>query len=49
MARIFLSHSSKNNAAAIALRDWIIADGRQHGMIELNPSRCYNFRPPVIS
>lgn len=27
MARIFISHSSKNNAAAIALRGWIVRNG----------------------
>ena len=27
MARIFISHSSRNNAAAIALRDWIVRNG----------------------
>ncbi|MER9134748.1 TIR domain-containing protein [Mesorhizobium sp. M0830] len=27
MARIFLSHSSRNNAQAIALRDWLVANG----------------------
>ena len=27
MARIFLSHSSGNNAEAIAVRDWLISHG----------------------
>jgi WD40 repeat protein len=40
MARIFLSHSSKNDAAAIALRDWIIAGGwDDHPFLDLDPER----------
>jgi hypothetical protein len=40
MARIFLSHSSKDNAAAIALRDWIIAGGwDDHPFLDLDPER----------
>jgi WD40 repeat protein len=40
MARIFLSHSSKNNAAAIALRDWIIDGGwDDHPFLDLDPAR----------
>ena len=40
MARIFLSHSSKNNAAAIALRDWIVAGGwDEHPFLDLDPER----------
>jgi hypothetical protein len=27
MARIFISHSSVNNAEAIALRDWLAGEG----------------------
>jgi len=27
MARLFLSHSSANNAEAIALRDWLVGHG----------------------
>lgn len=40
MPRIFLSHSSANNAAAIALRDWIIAGGwDEHPFLDLDPER----------
>ena len=40
MARIFLSHSSKNNAAAIALRDWIVAGGwDEHPFLDLDSER----------
>ena len=40
MARIFLSHSSQNNAAAIALRDWIIKGGwDDHPFLDLDPER----------
>jgi hypothetical protein len=40
LARIFLSHSSQNNAAAIALRDWIIAGGwDEHPFLDLDPQR----------
>jgi WD40 repeat protein len=40
MARIFLSHSSKNDAAAMALRDWIVAGGwDDHPFLDLDPTR----------
>lgn len=40
MARIFISHSSKNNAAAIALRDWIIEGGWDEApFLDLDPER----------
>jgi hypothetical protein len=40
LARIFLSHSSKDNAAAIALSDWIIAGGwDEHPFLDLDPER----------
>ena len=40
MARIFLSHSSQDNVAAIALRDWIIAGGwDEHPFLDLDPER----------
>ena len=39
MARIFLSHSSANNADAIALRDWLVAEGWDHLFLDLDPQR----------
>ncbi len=40
MARVFISHSSKNNAAAIALRDWIMAGGWDEApFLDLDPER----------
>jgi hypothetical protein len=40
MARIFISHSSKNNFPAIALRDWIINGGwDDHPFLDLDPER----------
>lgn len=40
MARIFISHSSKNNPAAIALSDWIIAGGwDENPFLDLDPER----------
>jgi hypothetical protein len=39
MARIFISHSSRNNAAAIALRDWIVAHGWDDApFLDLDPT-----------
>ena len=39
MARIFLSHSSGNNAEAIALRDWLISHGWDDLFLDLDPGR----------
>ena len=39
MARIFLSHSSANNAEAVALRDWLIAEGWDDLFLDLDPTR----------
>ena len=39
MARIFLSHSSGNNAEAIALRDWLIGHGWDDLFLDLDPER----------
>ena len=39
MARIFLSHSSVNNAEAAALRDWLIAEGWDDLFLDLDPTR----------
>ena len=39
MSRIFLSHSSGNNAEAIALRDWLIGHGWDDLFLDLDPER----------
>ncbi|MCP4304288.1 MAG: TIR domain-containing protein, partial [bacterium] len=39
MARIFLSHSSTNNAEAIVLRDWLVAEGWDDLFLDLDPQR----------
>jgi formylglycine-generating enzyme required for sulfatase activity len=39
MARVFLSHSSGNNAEAIALRDWLIGHGWDDLFLDLDPER----------
>ena len=39
MSRIFLSHSSANNAEAIALRDWLVAEGWGDLFLDLDPDR----------
>lgn len=39
MSRIFLSHSSANNAEAIALRDWLVAEGWNDLFLDLDPER----------
>lgn len=39
MARVFLSHSSANNAEAVALRDWLIGHGRDDLFLDLDPDR----------
>jgi predicted SnoaL-like aldol condensation-catalyzing enzyme len=39
MSRIFLSHSSKNNDSAIALRGWLAAQGWNDVFLDLDPSR----------
>jgi tetratricopeptide (TPR) repeat protein len=39
MARVFLSHSSANNAEAIALRDWLIGQGWDDLFLDLDPDR----------
>jgi WD40 repeat protein len=37
MARIFISHSSLNNAEAIAVRDWLVANGWEDIFLDLDP------------
>ena len=39
MSRIFLSHSSTNNAEAIAVRDWMKAQGWDDVFLDLDPER----------
>jgi hypothetical protein len=39
MSRIFLSHSSANNAEAIAIRDWMIDHGWDDVFLDLDPER----------
>ena len=39
MARIFLSHSSRNNPEAVALGDWLTAEGWDDLFLDLDPSR----------
>jgi hypothetical protein len=37
MARIFISHSSANNAEALALRDWLVARGWDDLFLDIDP------------
>jgi hypothetical protein len=37
VSRIFLSHSSVDNAQAIALRDWLVAEGWNDLFLDLDP------------
>src|SRR6516162_7586672 len=39
VARIFLSHSSVDNAEAIAVRDWLKAQGWDDVFLDLDPER----------
>jgi formylglycine-generating enzyme required for sulfatase activity len=39
VSRIFLSHSSGNNAEAIAIRDWMVAQGWNDVFLDLDPER----------
>ena len=39
VSRIFLSHSSADNAAAIALRDWLVGEGWNDLFLDLDPDR----------
>lgn len=38
-ARLFISHSSANNAEAIAIRDWLKGEGWDDVFLDLDPSR----------
>ena len=39
MARIFLSHSSRDNFEAVALRDWLASEGWDDVFLDLDPER----------
>jgi formylglycine-generating enzyme required for sulfatase activity len=39
VSRIFLSHSSKNNAEALALRDWLASQGWNDVFLDIDPER----------
>jgi formylglycine-generating enzyme required for sulfatase activity len=39
VSRIFLSHSSENNAEVLALRDWLKAEGWDDVFLDLDPER----------
>jgi len=39
VSRIFISHSSANNAEAIALRDWLVGEGWSDLFLDLDPDR----------
>jgi hypothetical protein len=39
MSRIFLSHSSRNNNSAVALRDWLASQGWDDVFLDLDPQR----------
>jgi hypothetical protein len=39
VARLFISHSAANNAAAFALRDWLAGQGFDDVFLEIDPDR----------
>ena len=39
MSLLFLSHSSENNAEAVAIRDWLAAEGWNEVFLDLDPER----------
>ena len=39
VSRIFISHSSTDNAPAIALRDWLVGEGWDDLFLDLDPER----------
>jgi hypothetical protein len=39
VSRIFISHSSIDNAPAIALRDWLVGEGWDDLFLDLDPER----------
>jgi CHAT domain-containing protein len=39
MSRLFISHSSANNAEAVAIRDWLACEGWDEVFLDLDPAR----------
>ena len=39
MSRLFISHSSANNAEAAAIRDWLVREGWDEVFLDLDPAR----------
>src|SRR5499427_4650252 len=39
MSSVFLSHSSTNNAEAVAIRNWLAAEGWNEVFLDLDPER----------
>jgi hypothetical protein len=39
MSRVFISHSSQNNFEAVAIRDWLAAEGWNEVFLDLDPER----------
>ena len=39
MSRLFISHSSANNAEAVAIRDWLASEGWNEIFLDLDPER----------
>jgi TIR domain len=39
MSRLFISHSSANNAEAVAIRDWLAREGWDEVFLDLDPAR----------
>jgi hypothetical protein len=47
VSRIFISHSSANNAEAIALRDWMRSQGWEDIFLDLDPERGFKCHDDV--
>jgi tetratricopeptide (TPR) repeat protein len=39
MSRLFISHSSANNAEAVVIRDWLVREGWDEVFLDLDPAR----------
>jgi hypothetical protein len=39
MSRLFISHSSANNAEAVAIREWLATEGWDDVFLDLDPER----------
>lgn len=39
MTQLFISHSSKNNAGALALSQWLTAEGWDNQFLDIDPQR----------